>query len=302
MAQNLQQRLIAAKSPRARIADNESLLVDLNAEIERLAKARDIAAGESIDFALSDDDRDEAAAKAARLDRTIKALEIEIGEVAAHTERRKGEDTRKAAEAEKRAALTERDEIAARFADRVPAMVGEFVALLAEVKANAERMKRAGVHEADAEFMARGLPAHGHLQATPVARFAEMKIPEWAGLGRTWPRDDAYEAQRAASAAWAETERNKIIAGRKKDDREAREKADAEAKFAREHGAYRLTVSGEGDPERVVYIPDALVTGNIPAALGVWEDRKLVISHEVAEQLAKVQHLIVQRVDKGGQQ
>lgn len=295
MAQNLQQRLIAAKSPRARIADNEALLVDLQAEIERLGKARDSAAGESIDFALSDDDRDEAASKAARLDRTIKALEVEIDEVAAYTERRKGEDARKAKEAEKRAALTERDEIAARFADRVPAMMAELVALLGQVKANAERMRLAGVHEANAELVARGIPATGHIQMTPVMAFVEMKIPEWASHGRAWPIDEYNRATAMLANSYGE----QILKGRKDAEKAAREKAEAAAKFAAEHGTYKLTVSSVGDVERVVRIPEELVTGNIPAALGCWDSRQLVIAHTVAEQLAKVEHLQVKRLDKG---
>ena len=63
MAKTLAERLIAAKSPRARLADNEALLADLKTELDRLTAARDRAARESIDFALSDDDRDDAAAR-----------------------------------------------------------------------------------------------------------------------------------------------------------------------------------------------------------------------------------------------
>lgn len=296
MAKNLQERLLAAKSPRARIADNEALLVDLKAEIERLGKARDAAAGESIDFALSDDDRDEAAAKGSRLDRTIKALEVEIAAVAAITERRRSDDARKARDAEKQAALAERDEIAARFAERVPAMMTELTGLLAEVKANAERMRLAGVHEANAEFVARGVPANGHIRATPVIEFTKLRIPEWCGPGRMWPAD---EWNTMVGAGIAQTDAM-IAERRAQHEREQHEKAEAADKFAREHGTYRLTVSGEGDPERIVFIPKELVTGNIPAALGAWDFRQLVIAHTVAEQLAKVPHLSVERIDGGG--
>lgn len=293
MAQNLQQRLIAAKSSRARITDNEALLADLGLEIERLGKARDVAAGESIDFALSDEDRDEAAEKAARLDRTIKALEVEIGEVNANTERRKGEDARKAADAEKRAILTERDEIAARFAERVPVMMAELTELLSEVSANADRLKRAGIYEADAEIVARGIPANGRVHATPVMRFIEMKIPEWASHGRTWP---VPERNPAASYDYGAD----LMRSREAEASRREQQKEAAAKFAKEHGTYRITVeSSITDPDRIVRIPDHLATGNIPAALGCWDSRQLVIAHSVAEQLAKVPHLKVERLDGG---
>ncbi len=291
MAGNLQQRLLAAKKPFARVADNEALLADLQIEVERLGKARDIAAGESIDFALSDDDRDEAAAKAARLDRTIKALEAELAEVAALTEQRRNEDGRKAAEAEKRAALTERDEIAAKLADRVPAMMSELTALLTEVKANAERMKSAAVYEADAELVARGIPANGYIQSTPVLRFTEMRIPNWSSHSRMWPIvvnpaagfNFDYGAQ--------------MQKGREERARKERETAEAAAKFAAEHGKYRITVESSGElHDEVVRFPPELVSGDIPAALSCWDFRELVIAHTVAEQLAKVPRVQVKRL------
>ena len=154
MAKSLTERLKAALSPRARVSDNEALLADLKAEQERLETARDAAAAESIDFALSDDDRDEAAAKAARLDRTIRALDQEIASLAVQIEERRSSDAAKAAEAEKRAALTERDELAAQFAKRVPAITAELIELFEAVNANADRMRLAGVHEANAEWHA----------------------------------------------------------------------------------------------------------------------------------------------------
>ncbi len=170
MARNLQERLEVAKGPRARIADNEALIADLKAEQERLEAARDQASAESVDFALSDADRDEAAAKAARLDRTVKSLGIEIAAVAALTEERRSDDARKAAEAEKRAALTERDEIAAQFAERVPVICDELVA----------------------EMHARGIPANGLVGTIQAHSYRHMKIPVFGGIGRAWPIDLAF--------------------------------------------------------------------------------------------------------------
>lgn len=295
MARNLLERLQAAMSPRARVGDTETLLGDLKAERARLEIARDQAAAESVDFTLSEDDREEAAAKAGRLDRTIKGLDAEIAKVAALLEERRSDEARRAKEAEKRAAITERDELAARFAQRVPAITAELIDLLKAVNANAERIKLAGLYEPNAELVARGIPS-GQVQLTHIQRFTEMKIPAWASYDRAWPRDDTYETLRAANAAHAERDRNQIIAGREKEAREAREKAEAAAKFAREHGLYELTAEPNSNYDGVVRIPAELVIGNVPATVGVWERLQRVISHEIAEKLAKVPGLKVKHI------
>jgi len=294
MAQNLMERLKAAMSPRARVADTSTLLDDLKAEQQRLTVARDQASAESIDFALSEDDREEAAAKAGRLDRTIKALDTEIARVAALLEERRSDDARRAKEAEKRAALTERDEIAARFAKRVPAMMAELTGLLTEVQVNEQRLRTAGVNEANAEWKARGIPGNGYLNNSPVQSFLTIKIPEFSGTGRAWPID----THNAIVTAFANSYSEQIRKGREDAERAEREKAEAEAKFAAEHGTYRLSVEGlTGDS--IVRIPKELATGDIPRALGGWEDRELVLAHTVAEQLAAVLHLKVERLEQG---
>jgi len=295
MAQNLMERIKAAMSPRARVADTATLLEDLKAEQERLTIARDQASAESIDFALSEDDREEAAAKAGRLDRTVKALDAEIARIAAQLEERRSNEARRAVEAEKLAAITERDEIAATFAKRVPALTAELIALFSKVNANAERLKRAGVNEANAEWKARGVPGNGYLNNSPVQSFLTVKIPDFHGAGRAWPID--HEA--AMAAAIANNYGEQLRKGREDREREEREKAEAAAKFAAENGTYRLSVTGlTGDS--IVHIPKELATGQIPHSLGGWEDRELVLAHAVAEQLAKVPHLKVELLANGG--
>ncbi len=296
MARNLVERLAAAMSPRARIADNEGLLTDLKAERARLEIARDQAAAESVDFTLSEDDREEAAAKAGRLDRTIKGLEVEIAKIAALIEERRSDDARKAAEAEKRAAITERDEIAARFADRIPALTAEMIEIFKAVQANAERMRTAGAHEANAEFKARGVSGNGMLGVTPVMEFTKMKIPEFAGAARAWPAD-TFNAMMGAEA---DRKHVQIMQGREDEERKAKAKAEAAAKFAREHGRYRIEVEysiEHGDT--VAHIPEELVGGNIPAAMGPWDRKELMLRHEVAEALGKVPRFKVKRLDGG---
>lgn len=205
------------------------------------------------------------------------------------------DEARRAKEAEKRAALTERDEIAALFAQRVPRMTAEMVDLFKQVKVNAERMKAAGVYEADAELVARGIPATGHVQSTPVARFLEMKIPKWGSHGRAWPipeRNTAVGVEFDYGAALQ----------RANDDRarEEREKAEAAAKFAQENGIYQITVTPSGNMYEGAYrIPEELVTGNVPAAIGAWERKQITIPHETAKKLAADPRLQVTRLDGG---
>lgn len=294
MARNLLERLQAAMSPRARVGDTETLLGDLKAEQARLEIARDQAAAESVDFVVSEADREEAAAKAGRLDRTIKGLDAEIAKVAALLEERRSDEARRAREAEKQAALTERDEIAARFAQRVPAITAELIGLLKEVKANTERMKLAGVYEADAELVARGIPANGHVQATPVHRFIEMKIPAWENWDRAWPVPERNTAVGVHFDYGAALQRSR-------DDRarQEKEKAEAAAKFARENGRYEITVTPNDTYDGIVRIPAELAIGNVPAAIGPWEALQRIIPHELAEKLGKVPHLKVRRLDGG---
>lgn len=297
MARNLVERLKAAMSPRARVADTATLLADLKAEQARLEIARDQAASDSVDFTLSEDDREDAAAKAGRLDRTIKGLDSEIAKVTALLEERRSDEARRAKEAEKRAALTERDEIANQFAQRIPKLTAEMIDLFKQVKANAERMKAAGVYEADAELAARGIPASGHVQSTPVARFLEMKIPEWGSHGRTWPVPERNTAMGDGFDYGAHMQK-----AREERARVEREQAKAAAKFARENGLYQIRVTPSGNMYEGAYrLPEDLVTGNVPAAIGAWERKEISIPHETAKKLAADPRLQVTRLDGGVQ-
>ena len=67
MAKSFQERIASARSTdRVTIETLDKLLVDIGEERERLPLAHARASAESIDFALSESDRDEAAANAER--------------------------------------------------------------------------------------------------------------------------------------------------------------------------------------------------------------------------------------------
>lgn len=297
MAKSLQERLASAReTDRTTIEQLARLIEDTRAESERLTAAHERTSADSIDFALSEDDREEAAANAGRYARSLAALAGAADELEAKLEAKRNSDAQRAKAAEKVAALTERDEIAAMFAERVPAVTAELIELFKAVEANEARMRAAGVHEANAEWHARGIAGNGLVGGlSPAMPFTKLKIPEFRGAGRAWPIDQSN----AIAAKIVHNYGAQIRKGREEAEREDRKKAEAAAKFAREHGTYALSIDLIG--EHLVRLPEELVAGPLPAAIGSWEERRVTISHEVAKKLAAVPHLKVKRLDGGKQ-
>lgn len=126
---------------------------DITAIIPELAEARDRelarqrqAEADSVDIALAEPDRDEAAANAARAGRMVQSYADAIAGLEAKLRAREQSDSRQRREAEQAAALAERDEIAERFKATVPALVAKLTAILAEVDANESRMQIGRAH------------------------------------------------------------------------------------------------------------------------------------------------------------
>lgn len=292
MAKTLAERLIAAKSPRARLSDNEQLLADLKAERDRLTDARDQAAGESIDFALSDADRDEAATKAGRYERTAKGIEAEVAGLAALIEERRDEEAVAKAEAERVATLAERDQLAEQFREAVPRLTGELIALFAAVKANRARMQANRLNLPCAEAVARNVPQFLEI-AGQAARFLDMRIPRFEGEGRAWPPSETVDLRMLDVGA-------QIRRARKAAEKREAEKAKAAAELAASHGVYRL--STQWADYTPVDIPAALRERAPILPFKVTNARReleYTIPHSVAEELAKVESLNVDRIDQG---
>lgn len=296
MAKSLQERLASAReTDRTTIETLAKLIEDVHAERERLAAAHERASADSIDFALAEADREEAAANAGRYARSLAALAGAVEELEAKLDAKRNSDAQRAKQAEKAAALAERNELASRFAERVPTITAELIELFKAVEANEHRMRAAGIYEANAEFKARGIPGNGLVGGlSPALPFTKLKIPDFYGAGRAWPVDlTNLAAGKAATQDGVDYLRKTEAESRAK-----KAKAEAAAKFAREHGRYELTVEGGvGMNEEVVFIPEELVGGNIPAAMGPWDRKQLVLSHEVAKALGKVPRLNVRRLD-----
>jgi hypothetical protein len=178
------ERIASARSnPDTTIATLEDLIPKAEAERDRLSDAHIRASADSVDFALSEEDRDEAARNAERYSRNALAIGKAIEELKAKLEAKRESNGRKAAEAERAAAMAERDEIAAEMREFVPEAMSRLTALLSRSNANADRLRAAGMHVRDAEAEARDVLLLG----PGVESFAKLKIPAWNGPGRQWP-------------------------------------------------------------------------------------------------------------------
>ena len=290
MAKPLNERISnALTNARVRTHDLENLITEIESEQERAAQARAAASIESVDFALSEEDRDEAAARAEKHARTADMLANALDKINERLIERRESENSQAAEAERKAALAERDKIAAEFGEFVPGALERLVDLLRLVEANAERMKRAGLHEPTAEAKARGVDAFlGY--AGQAESYAKMKIPSYDKPGRMWPVDVT-----AALASAYNADISRIQAEQRRAAREGEEaRAKAAKEHAEKHGVYRLSTGLQNTPIR---LPADLVTGHMPRAVAAWSAWEGEISHETAAKLADVPHLNVKRLD-----
>lgn len=193
MAKTLAERITSAKSTdRVRIDDLETLIADATAERDRLVGSADHHDAESIDFALSDDDREEASRLASHFQRTARGLSNEITALKEKLEEKRNSEKRKTEEARVAAIVAKRDALAAKLKDRMPALLDEMVELLNEIELNDEEI--APLRLESAEAVARGVPGNFYESYSPIGRFVKMKIPAWGGGKQRWPIDRHAEA------------------------------------------------------------------------------------------------------------
>lgn len=190
------------------IAEGQQVAEQLHATIEQ-------AVHDSIDFALAEDDREEAATLADRSRRQFATTVAAVQALEAKLAERRADEKGARVEAERKAAIAERDELAERFRMIVPQAVAALTELFGLVEANAQRMAKAGVKSPDAEATARGLKTF--FNGGPIDRFTQLKIPAWAGRGRAWP---LQKPRRDVHAGY--TEAMKKLATARDDEIEAR--------------------------------------------------------------------------------
>lgn len=186
MANTLSERL-ASFSVRSRTSDLEQLIVDVKAERDAQAAQHVGYRADALNFKLAEADRDEAAHKAERADRNAKALAAELETLEAILlERRQNEKTA-TIEAQRKAALAERDALVERIKSEWPALSESMMALFEAIQANETQLRAAGLNVDNAEAVARGLPGNWYHNGVPVKQFTKMQIPDWSGKQLAWP-------------------------------------------------------------------------------------------------------------------
>lgn len=188
MAKPFAERLATALKTNAQTVENlRDLIAETETERERQLKQQRLSEADAVDVLLNPGEQDAAAVQADRSRRMAQGYADALEKLREKLQIKLASETRKAAEAERAAALAEREEIAARFGEEVPKALAVLTGLFRDVQANAARMKEAGVHERDAEAEARDIAGNFTHGPTPVDSFVKMKIPAWSGPGRSWP-------------------------------------------------------------------------------------------------------------------
>lgn len=203
MAKSLAERLAAAKSnDRIRIADLETLIEEATAERDRLVAAAERHDEDSINYALSDDDREEASRLASHYQRTARGLSNEIDGLAVRLEEARDTDRQRARETERLAAIGERDALAARLKSEWPALEYAIIELLQAINANDARLQSSAPGEESAEAVARGLPGNFWRNGVVLRRLKEVKLPSFAEPNHlAWPKPDRFNWELANNGA-----------------------------------------------------------------------------------------------------
>ncbi len=144
------------------------------------------AEADSIDWALNESDREEAAANADRAGRQARAYQAAVDKLTEKLAQKRESDSQKTAQAERDAALAERDGLVERWKE-VPDLLNKLKLLFAATGQNTDRLRRAGITEPDAESIARGVTMLG--RGGDPDSLAKMRIPAWDKAGRQWPID-----------------------------------------------------------------------------------------------------------------
>ena len=203
MAQTLEQRLSSAsQSNRINLTDLEQLIGDTVAERDAQAAQHVSASAEAVNFRLAESDRDEAAKRAERASRNAAALDGAIVELETKLRVRRESDNRASIEAERTAAVNERNAVAERIRKEWPVMAGQIVSLFESIEASDARLAACGSKEPSAEAVARGCAANFYDHGYPIKRLTKIQLPELDSVNLAWPTTaPRYAAQPAIVTA-----------------------------------------------------------------------------------------------------
>ena len=189
MARSLAERIQAALTNEGiRIADLQLLITQGVTERDALGVAHVQATQQSVDFAMAEIDRDEAADLAAKHARNATALGAAVEQLKAKLSQKLDSETQKAKADERAALISERDELAERIAQEWPVITAAIVDLLSSNRDVGERMRRAHVNGPSPAEHARVLASNGRALAMPSHSIAGgTKVPELSGASLAWP-------------------------------------------------------------------------------------------------------------------
>lgn len=190
MAKPLADRLQnAVTNDRVTITDLRALIAEVSEERDRHLALSAAADADSVDIALSDDERDNAAGRASRSSRLVAGYVNALAGLEAELAKRLDSDNQRARAAEQAASVAERDKLADRWRETWPRVAAELVTLFRDTLANDARLSACHLpQEASSEALARGLSKAFHTPALGyVSRLTEIKLPALDHHIRLWP-------------------------------------------------------------------------------------------------------------------
>lgn len=114
-------------------------------------------------------------------------LDAAIADVETRLQARRERDGRASVEAERKAAVVERDVLADRIRAEWPLIIEHIASLFEAIEANDARLAACGSKEISAEAVARECAGNFYAGNGPIKRFTKMQIPELTGCNLAWP-------------------------------------------------------------------------------------------------------------------
>lgn len=254
MAKPLNERLATALTNAAvRSADLETLIAEVNGERERLTGIMSQANEDALNLGLSDEDRDAAAQRADRARRDILAYGQALESLQAKLAARVASEQKRATADRRAELLAERDRIAEKMKAEWPALEAAIVSLLSEVTSNEAQMRAAGIHEPNAEAIARNVPGNFARGPVMIRQLTKLALPSFAdGNALAWP------APAASGVHWTEQARQDLVKQRDAQARRAAAEAAAWGDYSIKAGEIdRITeVSCQGGAVMTIYPTD----------------------------------------------
>ena len=166
-------------------------------DVEATALTGDIAEARKDALSPLLDAKDAVKAKALLDDLTFRHDRLAAARTAlvARVEELRASEQKAKLDAEREAALAERDALVTVLQDEVPSLIRRWTELVRDIDASDARLAKAGVHEG-AEAIARGYPSNGYWPdgGGAVSRMRHAKIPSFTGNRTAW-RDDGMNGR-----------------------------------------------------------------------------------------------------------